>query len=120
MGSPCLQEDGGHVHLAFPGRDVQGRVPVRGGRVRVRHVLEQQLHDLRLAQARSDVQRRLFLLQPKAGQRSVSRQPNATCSSYNSRQVRGQCLGSPNASTVIYIMVSFFWEPLGRRKFLLP
>lgn len=61
-----LEEHRGDVELPLAGRDVQRGVAVGGGGVGVRHVLQQQLHDLRLAQAGGDVQRGLFFLQLKS------------------------------------------------------
>lgn len=61
-----LEEHGGDVELPLAGRDVQRGVAIGGGGVGVGHVLQQQLHNLRLAQARGDVQWGLFFLQLKS------------------------------------------------------
>lgn len=52
--------------MPLTGRDVQRGVAIGGGGVGVGHVLQQQLHDLCLAQARGDVQWGLFFLQLKS------------------------------------------------------
>ena len=64
---PGLQQHGGSLQLALAGGDVQGCVAVGGGRVGVRHVLEQQLHNLRLPQTGGNVERSLVLLEPQGG-----------------------------------------------------
>ena len=71
VGCPCFQEDRGHVHLPFPGRDVQRRVPICSGRIWVSHMLQKQLNNFRLTQAGGNMQRRLFLLQLKSRKKLV-------------------------------------------------
>ena len=57
-----LQQNCSRVQLALPGGDVQGGVAVSGAGVRVGHVLQQQLDDVHLPQARRDMEGGLVLL----------------------------------------------------------
>ena len=82
MRGSSLQQNRGRLQLALPSGDVQGGVAVGGGGVRVGHVLEQQLDDLRLAQARRDVEGSLVLLGGGGGKVKTSTPFYWTMSSY--------------------------------------